>query len=81
MDEMTRVKLEQAEKTLIAISTAFREAKHRAQRGEGSDEDVWPLFDARKVAYAQWREIADPLVAQGIPLSARVLEVLQEHRR
>ncbi len=81
MDETTRIKLAHAEKTLIATSIAFREAKDRVQLGQAMDDDVWPLFDARKLAYAQWRAIADPLVAQGVPLSAEVLKILQEHRR
>ncbi|MBB5189413.1 hypothetical protein HNQ50_000123 [Silvimonas terrae] len=81
MDEITRINLEHAEKALIATSIAFREAKDRVQLGEATDDEVWPLFDARKLAYAKWRAIADPLVAQGVPLSAEVLKILQEHRR
>jgi hypothetical protein len=81
MDNTTRDKLAQAERTLIAASVAFREAKDRVQRGQASDDDVWPLFDARKAAYAQWRAIADPLVAEGIPLSPEVMKILNEHRR
>ena len=80
MDESIRVRLEQAEVDLISASTAFREMKNLVKRGERTDEDLWPLMEVRKTAYAHWRSIADPLVADGIPLSPEVLKVLHEHR-
>ncbi|GGP18825.1 hypothetical protein GCM10010970_07570 [Silvimonas iriomotensis] len=80
MDDFTREQLEQAEKDLIVASNVFREAKDRVKRGEESEEEIWPLIEARKKAYEHWRSIAEPLVAKGVPYSAEVMRVLREHR-
>ena len=81
MDEAQGQALREAETALIAASEAFRLTKDQVQQGVGTDEDVWPLLDARKRAYEHWRAVADPLVAQGVPLSPAVLKVLNDHRR
>ncbi|GAB7126941.1 hypothetical protein JCM19000A_14480 [Silvimonas sp. JCM 19000] len=81
MNEGEAEALKQAEQALIRASTAFREAKDRVRAGTGTDEDVWPLLDARKAAYEHWRALADPQVQAGRPLSPEVLQILNEHRR
>ena len=65
-----------AEKNLIDLSAQLRALKDLVKSGARSDEDAWPLIAARKEAYEQWRALADPLVAQGLPLSEAVLKAL-----